>query len=77
MRSHISLIDSLCVPRRNTSKCQNCINFSQKMSAKTPNSNSALIGKIKHSVKEGVFTEVNTDKYDYVEPFEKIKTSGG
>jgi len=26
---------------------------------------------------EGEFTKVNSDQYDYVEPFEKIKSSGG
>nr|WP_319393780.1 hypothetical protein [uncultured Desulfobacter sp.] len=47
------------------------------MSAKTPNKLKALIGKVKLAVDEGVFVEVNAEKYDYVEPFEKINASGG
>ena len=59
------------------SKCQNCINFSQRMSARTPNKLSALISKVKQAVQEGVLTEINSGQYDYVEAFEKINSSGG
>jgi hypothetical protein len=71
------LSKALCVTRKDMSKRQSCINFSQKMSAKTPNKLSALIGKVKQAVQDGVFVEINLGQYDYVEPFEKINPSGG
>ena len=47
------------------------------MSAKTPSKLTALIGKIKQAIQEGVLIEVNSGQYEYVEPFEKINSSGG
>ncbi|GGZ67941.1 hypothetical protein GCM10011274_28200 [Paraglaciecola chathamensis] len=52
------------------SKCQNCINLSQKMSATSPKKLSALIAKIKSAVEAGIFVEVNVGQCEYTEPFE-------
>ena len=59
------------------SKCQNCINFSQKMSATSPKKLSALITKIKSAVEAGIFVEVNAGQCEYTEPFEKISPNSG
>ena len=55
------------------SKCQVCINFSQRMSANYSKKLTALITKIKSAIESSVLKEIEGSHGSYADPFSKVK----
>ncbi len=59
------------------SKCQKCINFSQRIGANHPKKLSSLISKIKSAVEAGILIEIEGSNGSYADPFSEVKENGG